>query len=609
MTEARIPISIIYGSQTGNTSDLAHWLSRKLATKSVDVECLEGNHLTNITGVDLSRFYIFMVSTAGNGDFPMNFKALFEAVRNDQISFKGARFAVFGLGDSKYPQFNYAARLIYGIMEAMGGLPQAPLGCGDDQHTLGFWQEFIPWVKGLWKRLFNEQFPEEICLPAPLYDVLEDDSPINESRTAFPWSRCLRNERITAENHEQDVRFLEFDVLQKWKYEPGDVLEVKPTCPSDRVMSFIAETLEDSPSRALRIIPTSSGAKVKGSFSLFDLFSSELDLNAIAGHYFYEVLYCSFNSQLSSLGREATEEEERVLDKLALLASFSFQGANERLRYSSNERLSVYEVLRDFHQVKVSLQRLIEAVPLISSRYYSVTNIATSSSREVAYFSNVKVPTVRAQICVGLAQYTTLLGRNRAGLCSEYLSNLKPGEITNRVRINRGFSTKLKQSLEKSNSLILIGPGTGLSPLVPIIQSYKETKKILVVTGFRHFDTDFLFREQLANHFGDGNVTALVAWSRPSEMDRGLDFCWNKFSAAEETGNGCRKGRKTWVQDLIQVQASLFMDSIHDRTTLVISGRSHPMPDQIITELKQLVGKEVIDQMARSGRIVYDTWG
>ena len=46
-------------------------------------------------------------------------------------------FAVFGLGDSSYPKFNYAAKKLYRRILQLGGNALLSVGQGDDQHDLG----------------------------------------------------------------------------------------------------------------------------------------------------------------------------------------------------------------------------------------------------------------------------------------------------------------------------------------------------------------------------------------------------------------------------------------------------------------------------------------
>ena len=47
-------------------------------------------------------------------------------------------FAVFGLGDSAYEQFCWAAKMLRGRLAALGAVEIADMGLGDEQAPLGY---------------------------------------------------------------------------------------------------------------------------------------------------------------------------------------------------------------------------------------------------------------------------------------------------------------------------------------------------------------------------------------------------------------------------------------------------------------------------------------
>ena len=50
---------------------------------------------------------------------------------------QGLCYAVFGLGDRRYREFNYAARKLHARLQTLGAQPFVRLGLGDDQHDFG----------------------------------------------------------------------------------------------------------------------------------------------------------------------------------------------------------------------------------------------------------------------------------------------------------------------------------------------------------------------------------------------------------------------------------------------------------------------------------------
>jgi sulfite reductase alpha subunit-like flavoprotein len=600
-------ISVIYGSQTGTASDAAHWFADKARTLSSRCHVTDGNSLATSSGFRPGVVYIFIVATAGNGDFPSNFRKLWSLLESRSETLVGCKFAIFGLGDSKYPQFNYAARKLFGKLVSLNAESICQLGCGDEQHVLGYSQEFIPWVKLLWSKLFGSEFSLESSDVSRNEVRISRGSGTGDSVQYSLNARVLENIRVSAESHFQDVRSMKFRLIGKWEYEAGDVLVVYPKVPDSIANKFI-ELLGLDRSDSVHITSSPSGNIAPGFYNLLELFTSVLDVTAMPSHVFYEHLFRAFSKKLSYLNRLPTDEEELVREKLDCLAAFSPEGANERLRYSGKERLGIFEVLLDFSQfMTLSLEDILDSIPPIQPRYYSVCNVCNSMLKPILG-SSARVPVTDVEICVGLVEYTTLFGRKRVGLTSQFFKNVKVGQTVNRVFLERGFNTGLSQGLRDCSGVLLVGPGTGISPLRAIIHKYKHAKELLLFTGFRHEENDFLFRGEIETCFGSKKVTCAVAWSRPTVMDRALPFSWSAFPTG---GTGCEHGRKTWVQDLVECEISLVRKCFesHSKVLIVICGRSHPMPKDVIEALEKVVGAARVKEISLEGRIVYDTWG
>jgi sulfite reductase alpha subunit-like flavoprotein len=129
-------VSLVYGTQTGMSLDAAQWLNSRFSTRFV-CNLESGNQFISRNGFEDTEIAVFVVSTAGNGDFPSGFARLWHDLLQRTQQLDKTQFAVFGLGDSKYPQFNHAARKLYGRLLSLGARAIIPLACGDEQHKLG----------------------------------------------------------------------------------------------------------------------------------------------------------------------------------------------------------------------------------------------------------------------------------------------------------------------------------------------------------------------------------------------------------------------------------------------------------------------------------------
>ena len=91
------------------------------------------------------------------------------------------RHACFGLGDSSYPKFNFAAKRLHRRLLQLGSTALLELGLADDQDDLGLDQTLAPWLEALRARLLVLRpmakgvapIPRSQSLP-PRYRLLED---------------------------------------------------------------------------------------------------------------------------------------------------------------------------------------------------------------------------------------------------------------------------------------------------------------------------------------------------------------------------------------------------------------------------------------------------
>ncbi len=108
------------------------------------------------------------------------------------------------------------------------------------------------------------------------------------------------------------------------------------------------------------------------------------------------------------------------------------------------------------------------------------------------------------------------------GLCSGQLMALRPGgQVHAILRRNPDFRAGSGRA-----PLILIGAGTGIAPLAGIVRDNRRHRPVLMVAGFRHPDSDFLFGAELAEARADGRldrlVTAASRGARPAHVQDAL---------------------------------------------------------------------------------------
>lgn len=96
-------ITVLYGTESGNSELIAEDLGQELEKTSTDVTVCD---LQNFDPKDLTadRFYIVVCSTHGEGDLPNTALPFAEAFDETLPDMTGIRYAMFGLGDTFYEE-------------------------------------------------------------------------------------------------------------------------------------------------------------------------------------------------------------------------------------------------------------------------------------------------------------------------------------------------------------------------------------------------------------------------------------------------------------------------------------------------------------------------
>ncbi|KAF2459073.1 hypothetical protein BDY21DRAFT_301011 [Lineolata rhizophorae] len=169
------PMTILFASDNGNAEGLAKRLGNRGKARGLKTMVMAMDDYP-IEDLSTEENVIMITSTAGQGEFPQNGRAFWEAVKNStDLELSGVNFSVFGLGDSHYwPRkedkiyYNKPGKDLYARILALGGKSLVECGLGDDQDPDAFQTGYAEWEPKLWKVLGVDKvadLPEE---PPPL---------------------------------------------------------------------------------------------------------------------------------------------------------------------------------------------------------------------------------------------------------------------------------------------------------------------------------------------------------------------------------------------------------------------------------------------------------
>lgn len=197
------------------------------------------------------------------------------------------------------------------------------------------------------------------------------------------------------------------------KYSPGDVLVLRPKNIPSQVEQFktVLSTngVNIPPETLVNLSETTKEISLppifKNSCTFQQLCEEYFDLTAIPRRYVFSILSQITDSEL--------EKEKCTEFTLA-------EGQEELYSYVNRPRRNIVEVLQDFpHATKnLSLEMLFEILTPIRPREFSIASSFRDSPDEI-------------HILVAVVKYKTKLVKERLGLCSNYLADLKNGDKIN----------------------------------------------------------------------------------------------------------------------------------------------------------------------------------
>ncbi|KAL2137388.1 hypothetical protein VTI74DRAFT_9 [Chaetomium olivicolor] len=174
-------MAVLYGTETGNAEEIAVELGRTAERLhfQTTVDEMDSFKLADVLRTSLA---IFVVSTTGQGDMPKNTLKFWKNLRREKLNntncLRSLRFAIFGLGDSSYLKFNWAARKLRARLLQLGATEYFRPGEGDERHDNGIDSIYFPWYQELKTALITDfplpesvsPIPDDVQLP-PKYSL------------------------------------------------------------------------------------------------------------------------------------------------------------------------------------------------------------------------------------------------------------------------------------------------------------------------------------------------------------------------------------------------------------------------------------------------------
>ncbi|CAI9110692.1 OLC1v1010760C1 [Oldenlandia corymbosa var. corymbosa] len=589
---------ILYASETGNAMDAAERLGREAERRRCPVTVLSIDEY-DPENLPLGETVIFVVSTTGQGDVPGAMKGFWRFLLQRNLSkqwLEGVDYAVFGLGDSSYQKYNFVAKKLDKRLLDLGARALVERGLGDDQHPSGYEGALDPWMSNLWNALYQKApilFPngpnlvvsDHHWVDQPKIEITYHDVGNKNSRSSYSTDfeyleeqierarlmspgkfssnmkpdcslKMIKNCSLTTAECGKDVRHLEFEAVSSCiEYEVGDYVELLPGQDPDAVDTFI-KRCNLNPETYISVLPRAketdfgdTNHSLIAPMKLKTFVELTMDVaSASPRRYFFEIM-----SNFAS----AEHEKER------LLYFASPEGRDDLYQYNQKERRTVLEVLEDFPSVQMPFEWLVQLVPPLKPRAFSISSSSLVHPNQV-------------HLTVSVVSWTTPYKRKRNGLCSTWLAGLYPQQG---IVIPAWFHKGSLPSPAPALPVILIGPGTGCAPFRGFVEERALQRKsgptapVLFFFGCRTKD-DFLYRDFWLSHRANGGVLS-------EENGGGFYVAFSR-----------EQPKKVYVQHKMREQSMRIWNLLSQGAAVYVAGSADKMPSDVMSALEEIISME-----------------
>lgn len=460
-------VTILYGSQTGNSQRLAKNAGSTLEGKGFQVAVsamsdFKPNNLKKVQNL------LIIASTHGEGAPPDNAITFHEFLHSSRApKLENLNFSVLSLGDSSYEFFCQTGKDFDSRLEALGGTRLYPRFDCDLEYD----EPAAEWLEGVLSSLKEGKSESAVLVPASV-SAVKVSEPIY-SRTNPFYAELLENINLNGRGSKKETHHLELSLEGSGlTFEPGDSLGIFP----QNDPALVDLLLQELPWAAVEMVEVKQG-------DVRQLHA------ALLSYYEITILTKPLLEKVSKLTNSKILED--------LLAS----GNEGKVKDYLHGR-DLLDLVRDFGPWGKTAIEFVSVLRKIPARLYSIASSLAANPDEV-------------HLTIGAVRYEAH-GRDRKGVCSIFTAErLQPGD-TLPIYIQQNENFKLPSNPE--TPIIMVGPGTGVAPFRSFMQEREElglNSKSWLFFGDQHFTTDFLYQTEWQKWLKNGVLTKMdVAFSR-----------------------------------------------------------------------------------------------
>lgn len=456
-------VTILYGSQTGNSQGLAEKYAATLKQNDVEVTIsslakFKPNNLKKTTNL------LLVVSTHGEGEPPDQAIQFYDYLHSKRApKLDHLNYSVLALGDSSYEFFCKTGKDFDEQFEKLGAIRIAPrVDC-----DLDYDEPAAQWFASVQQVLF--QSTQEAVDSEQI--TLEGKS--SYSRKNPFYAEVLENININGRGSNKVTHHVELSIEgANFNFEPGDSIGILPE--ND-------ETLVNALLTALQFDAHSKVKVFEETLSLKDALKKKLEITVLSKPLLEKIRAYTVHENFIKLFEDDTSWKDYI-----------------------NGR-DLLDLVEDFAPFTWDPQQFVSLLRKIPARLYSIASSQKANSDEV-------------HLTIGKVSYESN-GRARLGVCSGSIAERIQIGDTLPIYVHQNPNFKLPE--QEDTPIIMIGAGTGIAPFRSFLEEREELGlegKSWLFFGDQHFVTDFLYQTDWQRWLASGVLTQMdVAFSRDTD--------------------------------------------------------------------------------------------
>lgn len=506
-------LSVVYGTSLGTARDIAEEIVERASADGFEARCVSMDEALGTLPEDR---VVVIVTATYNGRAPdsaLAAEAAIDAGQFAEAKWPETRFAVLGIGNSQWPNYQAFPKKVDAAFEATGAQRLCPRGeaNGDGDFDGGV----AAFLKDLWAALGSTgEAVKASGLSLQVVDGRDARAAVLPDQAVE--MEIVRNDELVRpadglwdfakEGPRGSTRFITVKLPEGEVYAAGDHIAIYARNRKEHVDLAIERLGVPG---AMQVVPTGASGRFR---------HLPVGLTVTVRQLLTDFVEIQDPMPRRALDVVAAQTRcPHTKGELAKLADDAVWQAEV-----ADKRLTLLGLLVKYPAAELTLDSFVELSSAIAPRFYSIA----SSPLVNADTADLIVGTVQAPAWSGIGTHQ--------GFASTHMRDLAPGEHV--FGYLRRPNPPFAPPQDGAVPLVLIGPGTGFAPLRGFIQeraALNATAPCHLFFGARHPDHDWLCREEMERWAADGVVDLHMAWSQvPGHPHRYVqDAIWDARDA------------------------------------------------------------------------------